>query len=365
MSRLTDSQKQMLIQREPSKSAEYIAGCILKFENLDLEDFKYMIPAKKYRVKILLDFRPDPAEQAEWSKIKEMMSHGPSLHLIDALKTYIKNWESLCLDENHVDEAFQMMKYYGQMLIDMVIHNARYHDSIINQELFYDILVEERGDSLIRYIEDVFSDDKFNLFTIACNLYAYAIRTKNDSLLRESESLLSSIDSWGLFGRYAYGLAKIAPYLLPYTVLYIPELEEWIRLLEYAHDRYPCMPDMEWWRREGQLSVSKSIYSLMQGFIMDYPDSVFRWNAERICAKELPVLYRWLYTDIRNNPERYPASALISLIRTRSEDIKKNGRYDESNALDFFLYFHIPVTLHDLVEEGALTDEIVRDLMNL
>lgn len=105
MAKLTDLQKQQLIQREPNKSAEYILGCIQKFENLSLDDFKGMDPAKKKRIHDLINNVPNPAEQAEWSKIMAM-GDTPSQELLDALNKYIMNWESSRPMGNHVDEAW-------------------------------------------------------------------------------------------------------------------------------------------------------------------------------------------------------------------------------------------------------------------
>ena len=47
MATLNDLQKKQLIQREPTKSADYMLDCIQKFDNLSLDDFPQMDPNKR------------------------------------------------------------------------------------------------------------------------------------------------------------------------------------------------------------------------------------------------------------------------------------------------------------------------------
>lgn len=105
MSTLKNLQKKQVIQREPRKSADYILECIQKYDNLSLDDFPDMDPAKRDYIRGKLDNVPSPDEQKEWSNIVAM-SGTPSQELLDALNVYIRNWETSRPAGNHVDDAW-------------------------------------------------------------------------------------------------------------------------------------------------------------------------------------------------------------------------------------------------------------------
>lgn len=105
MPTLNDLQKKQVIQREPTKSADYMLECIQKYDNLSLDDFPNMEPSKKDYIREKLNSVPNPNEQKEWNNIVAM-SGTPTQELLDALNTYIRNWETSRPAGNHVDEAW-------------------------------------------------------------------------------------------------------------------------------------------------------------------------------------------------------------------------------------------------------------------
>lgn len=105
MPTLNDLQKKQVIQREPTKSADYMLECIQKYDNLSLDDFPNMDPSKRKYIQEKLNSVPNPNEQKEWDNIVSMLGN-PSQDLLDALNNYIRHWESTRPAGNHVNEAW-------------------------------------------------------------------------------------------------------------------------------------------------------------------------------------------------------------------------------------------------------------------
>lgn len=105
MPTLNDLQKKQVIQREPTKSADYMFECIQKYDNLSLDDFPNMEPNKRKYISEKLNSVPNPIEQKEWSDIAAKLGT-PSQELLDALNAYIRQWETSRPFGNHVDEAW-------------------------------------------------------------------------------------------------------------------------------------------------------------------------------------------------------------------------------------------------------------------
>ena len=109
MPTLNDLQKKQVIQREPTKSADYMLECIQKYDNLSLDDFPNMESSKREYIREKLNSVPNPNEQNEWNNIVAMLGT-PSQELLDALNAYIRNWETSRPAGNHVDDAW---KFHG------------------------------------------------------------------------------------------------------------------------------------------------------------------------------------------------------------------------------------------------------------
>lgn len=105
MCTLNDLQRRQIIQREPTKSAEYMLGLIQKYANLSLDDFPNMNSDKRIYIQEKLNSVPNPNEQKEWNIIAGMLGTS-SQEILDALNSYIRNWESSRPFGNHVDEAW-------------------------------------------------------------------------------------------------------------------------------------------------------------------------------------------------------------------------------------------------------------------
>lgn len=116
MPTLNDLQKKQLIQREPTKSADYMLECIQKYENLSLKDFPNMESDKKDYIDKKLKSVPNPNEQKEWSNIVSMLGT-PSQELLNALNTYIRNWETSRPADNHVDDAWNEVSRVESALV--------------------------------------------------------------------------------------------------------------------------------------------------------------------------------------------------------------------------------------------------------
>lgn len=115
MCTLNDLQRRQIIQREPTKSAEYMLGLIQKYDNLSLDDFPNMNSDKRNYILEKLNSVPNPNEQKEWSKIAGMLGSS-SQEFLDALNSYIRNWESSRPFGNHVDEAWtEVSRVEGEM----------------------------------------------------------------------------------------------------------------------------------------------------------------------------------------------------------------------------------------------------------
>lgn len=154
----------------------------------------------------------------------------------------------------------------------------------------YDNLKLINGKSIFDYLSGLFGNNKLCLFATACNLYAYALKKDIHGLRMDVEAYLADMNFNDIFGRYAHTKDDLYKLLMRYTSDYIPELYEWVDLLVYTNDIYPCMPDMEWWRREGELQTSKSVYIAVNDYLNKYPDTIFKTYAEKIRYSVLRVL---------------------------------------------------------------------------
>ena len=116
MPTLNDLQKKQVIQREPTKSADYMLECIQKYDNLSLDDFPNMESSKRDYIREKLNSVPNPNEQNEWNNIVAMLGT-PSQELLDALNAYIRNWETSRPAGNHVDDAWNEVSRVENVLI--------------------------------------------------------------------------------------------------------------------------------------------------------------------------------------------------------------------------------------------------------
>lgn len=114
---LNDLQKKQVIQREPTKSADYMLECIQKYNNLSLDDFPNMDSNKREYIRKKLNSTPNPNEQKEWSNIAVKLET-PSQELLDALNSYILNWETSRPEGNHVDEAWNEVSRIKSLLLE-------------------------------------------------------------------------------------------------------------------------------------------------------------------------------------------------------------------------------------------------------
>lgn len=114
---LNDLQKKQVIQREPTKSADYMLECIQKYNNLSLDDFPNMDSNKREYIRKKLNSIPNPNEQKEWSNIAVKLET-PSQELLDALNSYILNWETSRPEGNHVDEAWNEVSRIKSLLLE-------------------------------------------------------------------------------------------------------------------------------------------------------------------------------------------------------------------------------------------------------
>lgn len=114
---LNDLQKKQVIQREPTKSADYMLECIQKYNNLSLDDFPNMDSNKREYIRKKLNSTPNPNEQKEWSNIAVKLET-PSQELLDALNSYILNWKTSRPEGNHVDEAWNEVSRIKSLLLE-------------------------------------------------------------------------------------------------------------------------------------------------------------------------------------------------------------------------------------------------------
>lgn len=114
---LNDLQKKQVIQREPTKSADYMLERIQKYNNLSLDDFPNMDSNKREYIRKKLNSTPNPNEQKEWSNIAVKLET-PSQELLDALNSYILNWETSRPEGNHVDEAWNEVSRIKSLLLE-------------------------------------------------------------------------------------------------------------------------------------------------------------------------------------------------------------------------------------------------------
>lgn len=116
MPTITESKKKLIIQREPSVSAQKILEAILEFDNLDLSDFPNMAEDKRLWIQEQLNSQPNPSEQNQWIEIEanaqpyinaEVLpgTTQEADRLAAVIEDYIRNWEGKRPSGNHVDEA--------------------------------------------------------------------------------------------------------------------------------------------------------------------------------------------------------------------------------------------------------------------
>lgn len=115
MPSLSSLQKKNLLKIEPHTNAVKMAGYILKFDNISLDDFPNMAPDKRAKIQEIIASHPDPVEQQEWNEISVAESGLPSIdspeallaykNLYNSIDAYIQHWEQSRPKDNHVDEA--------------------------------------------------------------------------------------------------------------------------------------------------------------------------------------------------------------------------------------------------------------------
>lgn len=274
---------------------------------------------------------------------------------------YIMRYENLSLDdfENLPKEKVEIVCELLEQQTNISM-NGNYWE-----EGFYEFLIEvhrntklAEGESIFDYMTGLFKDNKLCLFATVCNLYAYVQKLGIKDLINDAELYLSNIDFKGLFGRYAHKCEDLDRLLLQYVSDYIPELNEWVDLLVYTNDIYPCMPDMEWWRQEGKLQTSKSIFIAVYDYLNKYPNTIFKTFAEKIQSNVFPALYSWLFDDMRKHPWGYSDSQIRALEEGAGYDYCVDNILCKENfsPLEFFLYFKLKVSKEDLVRSGILTN---------
>lgn len=91
--------------------------CIQKYNNLSLDDFPNMDSNKREYIRKKLNSIPNPNEQKEWSNIAVKLET-PSQELLDALNSYILNWETSRPEGNHVDEAWNEVSRIKSLLLE-------------------------------------------------------------------------------------------------------------------------------------------------------------------------------------------------------------------------------------------------------
>lgn len=91
--------------------------CIQKYNNLSLDDFPNMDSNKREYIRKKLNSTPNPNEQKEWSNIAVKLET-PSQELLDALNSYILNWETSRPEGNHVDEAWNEVSRIKSLLLE-------------------------------------------------------------------------------------------------------------------------------------------------------------------------------------------------------------------------------------------------------
>lgn len=142
MPTLNELQKRQVIKLEPTKSADYMLVRIQKYDNLSLDDFPNMQPAKRAHIQERLNSMPNPNEQEEWGRLASMLNT-PSQELLHALESYIQHWESTPPCGNHLDEARQMVSSVRDAL------QREQADKEQNEWVNVDVLSK---DSLIAYL---------------------------------------------------------------------------------------------------------------------------------------------------------------------------------------------------------------------
>ena len=255
MAILNDLQKQQIIQREPNIAADKILEYIQKYDNLSLDDFTAMDPAKKTYIKEQINSAPNPLEQQEWSAILPLLST-PSQDILNALNQYIRNWESSRPTGNHVDEAWQ--------------HLQR---------------IENELDAIQRQIEenDWNNVDVLDQISLLNHLQKYP-RTVHKNEIDDSV--------WALVDRE--NIQEIQNYISAFPVgLHVNEARELLNSI------------VEW----NNVKNSNDILYISE-YLNNNPNTPFRQQATLLIAslKQVEI------SEMRNNPNNYEASRLLTLL---------------------------------------------------
>lgn len=255
MAILNDLQKQQIIQKEASVSAEKILEYIQRFDNLSLEDFPAMDSAKRTYIQDKINSAPNPLEQQEWSAIQPLMST-PSQDLLNALNQYIRNWESTRPTGNHVDEAWQHVEN-----------------------------VEKQLDAIQRQLEenDWNNVDMLNQMSLLKHLHKYP-RTAHKNEIDDSV--------WALVDRE--NIQEIQDYISAFPMgLHINEARELLNSI------------VEW----NNVKNSNDILYISE-YLRNNPNTPFRQQATLLIAslKQVEI------SEMRNNPNNYEASRLLTLL---------------------------------------------------
>ena len=289
---------------------------------------------------------------AQLMVFRQHMHDMPVKRLADLVSKYKIPLEVLSdLSLNKRNAVYQALDFFS--LVD------------ISHESFYKRVIQRYDNPrrIYDYFLDLFRENQFMIFIAICNLYAYSIKENIEHLKDGINSLFPVVDLKNLFGRYAHKPYELNNALLDYTTNCIPELYPTALLLEYINDIYPCMPDMDWWRREGELQTAKSVYVSIREYLNKYPYSVFGSKIYGMADTVLPTLYDWLYTDIIEHPDTYTATVIRELIYPNSEYSKGHCYHVDFKPINFFLYFQLDVNLRDLVNKGIITKQMANDIL--
>lgn len=284
-------QLEALRRREPQLSIRRLAEIIQKYEGITLSEFPNMSPERKEALeKILLKHDVESKKVHERLSEEELCDYKS---ILERLYSYdLHEFESCA--EMYLNKYCNIDRY--NIHINQITALRSLLSGYISTENVYSFLIQEystpnviKGEDVRGFLSRIFINDKFLLFTVACNLYAYILKEHLEDYKEIAKSFLSFIDGKNIFGRYAHDTNEIHNHLLPYTQMFIPEIRIWISTLEYCHDLHPCLPaDLELWKKEGERNMYKKIFLAMKRFVDTFPDSVFLRNAECIMndAKE-------------------------------------------------------------------------------
>lgn len=192
-------------------------------------------------------------------------------------------------------------------------------------------------------------------FAVAANLYAYIKKNKLLSWNEASEYYLLGIDVKHSFGRYGTSASDFEKMLLPYTIVFLPDLSAWVSLLEYYTNCYPCMPDKKWWREKGEVVVAKKIIVAAKDFIEKNPNSIFKRDAKGIIESEMPRLRRKLIFDMKESPEHYDRGIVLHLLGVKNTKfIDRPFDVDTCSIEEFFLYHNLSISISELIRNEVI-----------